>query len=216
MEDRLSSRRTIVDRIVNELFNPTTAEKQRLGDMLARVELYNRSPTIVYHDIHHLYAVVINSYKLGKIAGLTNSDLKLLFIAALFHDFNHSYGNLNDTINVASSISAFTNLFTKNGQFASMFTREEIEIISDAIFCTVFPFRVEPKNKIEECLRQADLTMSFEEDAELFAQGLTAEFKTAGKDITATVPDMNSFVKQTDPSVFIAWEQVKQQQWWNE
>lgn len=214
MENRLATRRKIIDLIVNELFCPSYEETKKLNNLLAHLELYNRSTSIVYHDIHHLYAVAINGYKIGKISGLTPQELKLLVIAALFHDYDHSYGKVNDTINVSTSISVFSKMFA--GPFEGMLTLAEIEIVSDAIFCTVFPFRVTPKNKIEVCLRQADLTMSFEPDAELFAQGLTAEFKTAGKNIIATVPDMNQFVQQTDPEVYLVWNQVKQQQWWNE
>lgn len=187
--DRLSKIKEIIDEIFPE---PTV--RYRLKN-IANVMVENGDGdedalwVTLYHTYQHIFAVVIRADEIAKKSNFTIYERKILFIAALFHDYYHGYGKGSDVVNVCKSIHAMIDLL------GASIDSQILNDAADAIFCTVFPFRVRPENEIECILRDADLTMSLEPDAEWFAEGLQNEFKIAGKYIKVTVNDMIVFAK---------------------
>jgi hypothetical protein len=152
---------------------------------------YSESQDVFYHTIRHMMAVANVSMLLAK--DLTQIEKQNLLLAALFHDYEHSLGEATDSYNVAKSIYlSKLQIENMNTPFSSIFgsTQYNINVIQDAIFCTVFPFRVEPKNEIEKILRDADLLMSLCPDVDHFAKGLSLEIK-----VECSKQTMTDFVK---------------------
>lgn len=143
----------------------------------------------LYHTDQHIFAVVIRSFAIGKQLSLTVEELKILFCAALLHDMYHSFGASSDVLNVTVAIYVANNCFTNN------FGKEFTSSVSDAILCTVYPYRIRPQNEVEKILRDCDITMCLEPDAESFAVGLTNELSISGKNIIMSVDDMYEFSK---------------------
>lgn len=146
-----------------------------------------------YHDLNHIFAMTLNADKIANYFFCTLAERQIIFCACIHHDFGHSFGQQPDSINVARAISIY-----EQSCMVGMFSKDEHEIIADCIFCTVFPFRVHPKNIYERVVRIADLTMCYEPDAKDFALGLEQEFNNKGITQPVTVPDMINFTESSD------------------
>lgn len=151
---------------------------------------YSESQDVFYHTVRHMMAVANITMLLAN--DLTLIEKQNLLLAALFHDYEHSLGEATDSYNVAKSIYlSKLQIENMNTPFNYILgTQYNINVIQDAIFCTVFPFRVEPKNEIEKILRDADLLMSLCPDVDHFAKGLSLEIK-----VECSKQTMTDFVK---------------------
>ncbi|WP_413770508.1 hypothetical protein, partial [Vibrio vulnificus] len=54
----------------------------------------NPSAGLPYHNERHTNFMMNKVYEAGWITGCSIKDLKILVLAAMFHDFNHSGGEL--------------------------------------------------------------------------------------------------------------------------
>lgn len=150
---------------------------------------------IVYHDHNHIFAVVINANKIAIQMNLPKEERQILFIAALFHDYGHSYGRETDTYNITNAISELYAMQTSYAWLLDV-PHHIIDAAADAILCTIYPFRIRPKTTVECILRDADLTMSLEPDAEVFAEGLQNEIRRKHPDVVITKETMAQFAKE--------------------
>lgn len=190
-EERTTMRFDKVMSLGKELFKNNLIE-----NIIKYMYVDNKPWNEFYHNSHHLMAVILKSNELARSIHMSDEEKKLLFIAAMFHDYDHSYGYSNDYINVCTSVNAFNKKLKNNGYNNILnLTQKQIDIICAAIMCTVYPFRMQPVNDIEICLRDADLMMSLEEDADDFAMGLTAEFKNSGTNLIVTKEEMLKFAR---------------------
>lgn len=148
---------------------------------------------VVYHDFNHLVAVALRADSFAFSMKLSIKERQTLFLAAMFHDILHSYGNAVDIINITTAMYEIQEVCRMD--LYPFIAHINVEQISHAIMCTIFPFKVKPTNNIECCLRDADLMMAYEEDADIFAIGLQNEFKNKGQEINVTVEAMINFNK---------------------
>lgn len=148
---------------------------------------------IVYHDHHHIFAVVINANKIAMQMNLSLEERQILFIAALFHDYGHSFGHKTDTYNVAYAIGELYAM--SNYTWMKSIPPRVIDAAADAILCTIYPYRIRPNTVVECILRDADLTMSFEPDADAFAEGLQNEIRRKHPDVVVTKQTMIDFAQ---------------------
>ena len=104
--DRLSKIKEIIDEIFPE---PTV--RYRLKN-IANVMVENGDGdedallVTLYHTYQHIFAVVIRADEIAKKSNFIIYERKILFIAALFHDYYHGYGKGSDVVNVCKSIHA--------------------------------------------------------------------------------------------------------------
>ena len=132
------------------------------------------SEDLIYHSYGHTLDVVKAAKVLGKMEGLQNSDMRLLEIAALYHDigFIESYEDHEEhSIRIASE--ALTNFG---------FSKEEIEIITSAIHATKIPQN--PLNRIGEILADSDLDNLGREDVFVMGQRIHSEMSRHGRTLT--------------------------------
>ena len=163
--------------------------KDSLIDLKIR---FDNGDSKYYHNINHIVALILCINKFCNKKYKSDNKFKLLLISALYHDFYHSFGLKNDIINISKSILELE----KEYWFQDNFNKEEKDFMINCIFCTVFPFRVEPKNYYEKLIRDCDILTSLLPDNETFAIGLTNEFKNAKINIECSVESMNKFLSE--------------------
>lgn len=115
-----------------------------------------------YHNLTHELLVVyhaVNAYRhyhCSEPHQTKLSELRLLALAALFHDHNHSAGTTKDTANIDRALKCVNNL--------SNISQEDLLTINTLIQKTEFTdgkFPYSPMNFIQKCLRDADLCMIY-------------------------------------------------------
>lgn len=162
---------------------------------------------VPYHNVEHMRAVAniamriyYSIYMPGKVA---NTQAKLLFLAASFHDFNHAgRKDVPDSENIAKAIEAFRTFYQSVEPNNHDFT---IEYVSNLIAVTEYPFIKEPVTLTEMIIRDADLLMVSEPDAHAFIEGLDEELerptKTSIKDISKWLEEQ-TFYTVTGKEIF--------------
>jgi len=53
-----------------------------------------------YHNLNHNVTITVMAFTLGKMEKISETEMKELLIAAIFHDFNHSAGKTKDGANI--------------------------------------------------------------------------------------------------------------------
>ena len=117
---------------------------QTLQHAFAYIVQNSTSNYLPYHNLNHLLTVLKYSDLIAREEGVYYDKRLPLWVAALFHDVNHSGGELKDSENINNAKKAFR-------QFCSMCNlsedfRVEVENIIEA---TEFPY-VQPNSNITQ------------------------------------------------------------------
>lgn len=118
------------------------------------VVLNNKSNGAPYHNLNHLLTVTKGVYDGMQFEGLgKDKKIKEMFVAAMFHDFNHSAGKKTDDKNIADA---------KKGikEFADAESIElDLDFIGKVLDATQFPYVIEKKDldKYQSIIRDADI-----------------------------------------------------------
>lgn len=138
---------------------------EHAGAVLAVLDA-NPSAGMPYHGTPHMLVVALATLELAAGEGLTSDETDLVFLSALFHDYDYASA-ANDTINTERAASV---------------VRRHLEFVdSEAVAALVessrYPYLVPPRNKMEEVLRDADVAYStlLIPDARHFRTGLFLE-----------------------------------------
>jgi hypothetical protein len=131
--------------------------KELILNAINFLNISNPSNFLPYHNIDHLWMVYNYCQKITDM--INNSDVKEteLFIAALFHDYNHSGGKLTDNFNIDNAIEGVTLFHKAHPEF-------DLNYVSYLIKCTEYPYSVLDIDLTIEAkiLRDADLSYVFE------------------------------------------------------
>lgn len=141
-----------VDPLLKDLRNKIDREANMATDFAGaehHIEtlLTENMPNLQYHNINHIYDVLNASLLIAKSEKLTEDEVKLLRIAALFHDagfIQSSSGHEEKGAKIAEEILP-----------AYHFTPAQIKTIQGMIMATRIP--QSPSNKLEKILCDADL-----------------------------------------------------------
>lgn len=151
------------------------------SDAFVFITEYSTSNNLPYHNIKHTFDVFINSYKIGTYENLNEKEIAELGVSALFHDYNHSGGELTDDDNIKNAILGVEQFFTLNKNYS---TQYNIENIIDTIKITRFPYLQDPQNISQKIIRDADLLQTFEDDwIKMVLFGLRKEMKLSMKEM---------------------------------
>jgi len=124
-----------------------------------------------YHDVRHTLDVIEQSQAIGKLEGVTERELEILKIAALFHDTGF--------LNVRSGHEqASIDFFQAIGGLSSL-TYEDCDTITGCIRATHMPQN--PMNQLERILCDADLDYLGREDFSLIGENLFLEMSACGE-----------------------------------
>jgi uncharacterized protein len=111
-------------------------------------KLKNELPAnLYYHSIDHTLDVYNSAVSIAKEEGISDSDLKLLLVAAIYHDAGYLIQN-KDHEQLSCEIAR---------QYLPQFhySKEEIDLICGIIMATKIPHS--PKSHLEEIICDADL-----------------------------------------------------------
>ncbi|MEM9077277.1 MAG: HD domain-containing protein [Bacteroidota bacterium] len=107
----------------------------------------------VFHNLHHTLTVLEGAGKIGKAENLTEEELEIVLLAAVFHDLGHieCYGGHEEA----------SKRLAKEWLTNQEYPQERITTISGCIGATKIPQN--PKNILEQVVCDADLIhLSFE------------------------------------------------------
>jgi predicted metal-dependent HD superfamily phosphohydrolase len=103
--------------------------------------------TYTYHNFNHTAEVVETAIKLGKLAGINESDLEILTLAALFHDTGH--------LKTSSGHEEVSAEICRNFLSENNYPDEKIEQITRLIIAT--KQRLKPEGILDEIIKDADI-----------------------------------------------------------
>lgn len=194
------------------------AKRLRVEDVLTYVRESNPSGDLPYHCTFHCVTVAVTAFNLysaigkrtrGRQSAITD-NARQLFVAGLFHDFNHSGGKLADWENIERAIRGWQN------SFADDTTRFGVGRVEEIIQATEFPWKEIPFRHTHNIIRDADFLSSAEIAATLLPiDGLPIELEeTLGKRLSpegmfSRQPDfLNSLRMNTLEGQYL-WDQVR-------
>ena len=144
-----------------------------LGYYLNCLIRYNKGNINPYHNLYHTLTVVKNIYFISKNENISDDKLKLMIIAGIFHDFNHSGGkHPSDKYKVLDAVDSFRQY--------SIEEEDDEKFIISLITCTEYPYRNNEVDDFQKIIRDADIMQTLEDN---FLQqnviGLNIELKNS-------------------------------------
>lgn len=127
----------------------------------------NTSNNAPYHHFHHMICVTKWAMILAKEEGIEDrlASWYELMLACMFHDIDHSMGELPDSKNVSMAVAQFLGFYDSHLQFRSDYPINEAAV-TDIIKATEYPYVIEDSDlsKRQAIIRDADLLVSLEPD----------------------------------------------------
>jgi len=120
----------------------------------------NDSNFAPYHNISHILSVCDNIYTIlnndKKSKKISFDNKTLMYFAALFHDFNHTQGDMSDSVNVSIAKSSIITYITQND---ININNDEMMFINELIEITQYPYlkSVDKLSDEQKVFRDADL-----------------------------------------------------------
>lgn len=139
----------------------------------AFVTIENTATLLPYHNLDHCLTVTKWCGRLAGMLRLPEHETKALLLAAIFHDFNHSGGTEEDSVNIERAVDGLTRFCEIHRVSDAM-----REFAVDCIRVTEFPFVRTPVNVAQGIIRDADLLQSIEPNyEEVLVGGLRKELE---------------------------------------
>jgi HD superfamily phosphohydrolase YqeK len=147
----------------------------------------NYSANAPYHNKHHCFSVALNALEGAKFYDLGVEEQRIVFLAGLYHDFEHSEGKKDDTVNIANAIKGMEYWC---GRLESL-TPETTNLIKQAINSTIWPSHLleSERSLLDLILCDADLLQWTASDVQNYRDGLAEEKMSA-----VTLKDTIDFV----------------------
>lgn len=163
----------------------------------------NPSASLPYHNAGHCCTVALNCYDGSISHDLSHEKTRLLFIAGLYHDFNHSAGKYSDHVNIANAIAGAVH-WCKELEY---FSGREMDVIADNIRATIYPavLFTGQRNLCQSIICDADHMQYLEPDATSFIAGIGTE---TGKHVDAVTT--GQFLLAYKPHTLWGVEKLKQ------
>ena len=131
-------------------------------------------PHIHYHTIEHTMDVYDRAQFIAKEEGVSHSDIKLLLIAAIYHDAGYLKQNEDHELISCQMVREYLPQFS--------YSVDDIERICTLIMATKIPHK--PKTHLEEIICDADLDYLGRDDFFKIGEKLYLEFLELGKIFT--------------------------------
>lgn len=133
----------------------------------------NYSANAPYHNKYHCFTVALNALEGAKFYDLSVDEQRIVFLAGLYHDFEHSEGRQEDAVNIANAVKGVEYWCGR----LETFTPETTDLIKHAIRSTVWPsqFSDSELSLLDLILCDADLLQWTAPDARCYMAGLSTE-----------------------------------------
>jgi hypothetical protein len=139
-----------------------------------RVDALNPSSNLPYHNNQHAFTVALNVVEGAEQHGLSVDEKRLLFIAALYHDWDHT-GTADEKENIRRAVEGCLDGMREDDE--SEADRWTVMLL---IYATAQYFYNPPSlSLMKRLLRDADLMQNVEPDREIFFRGLSKELGMA-------------------------------------
>lgn len=190
---------------VEEILFIRKLEQLGLMPMWDYIQRTNPAKGNAYHNTRHMFGVAQLAWKLWSIeAGegevendCPDYDLRILLIACLWHDYDHSGGQQSDRDNINDAINAFETWLAlpefSHELKPEFFTHNPVVSVKQLIEVTEFPFCHEPCSLAEKVIRDADLLYSFHDSTGEILHGLYTELAQSGR-----LPEDVTFLDMVD------------------
>lgn len=149
---------------------------------------HNKGNKNLYHNLQHTLDVVKNISILCELQNRPTGVTRLLMIAGIYHDFNHSGGLLPDSDNIVEALNAVDMYCTASD--------EDKTFIKELIKCTEYPFKQDlVLNEYQMIIRDADLMQCLEKNyLQHVLIGLSIELKNTPYLEIKTIENQISFI----------------------
>lgn len=166
-------KRTYISTVASRTEALLYLQEHDLGHAHAYVSLMNSSNNVPYHNFDHLLIVTKWCGRLAGMLGLSKFETRALLLAAIFHDFAHSGGHFDDSVNVERAVEGLRKFCDIHRIDGATF-----KFAADCILVTEFPFVREPTNLAQQIIRDADLLQATEPNfEEVLLSGLRKEIE---------------------------------------
>jgi uncharacterized protein len=129
---------------------------------------------LTYHDVNHTKRVLEKAILIGEYEKITKNELRLLKIAALYHDVGYTTDPKNHETEGCK--------FAKVDLLKLGFSKLEIEQICGIIMATKLP--QSPNSHVEGILADADLEYLGTDEFDLISEKLYTEIRHSRPDLT--------------------------------
>ena len=127
-------------------------DKRYTGDLVHYYGLLQNCPNkdLLYHNIPHIEDVIREVYDACIFYNLDQLLTRILLIAALFHDWDHTGSTRDDALNIARAIDGLhIHLLDHDRPYE--------EHIGKLIYCTQYPYKDIQHSLARDIIRDADL-----------------------------------------------------------
>lgn len=161
-----------------------------------------------YHNGAHCLNVAKRCFEAATFYDLGYSSIRALLLAALFHDFGHTGGRLDDSENIKNALFGLSVHAPSSGI--------DKQFVTQLIRITEFPFKYEPLLIEEKILRDADLLTIAQPDwYSVLIHGLRHEISVAKGIQVTELEMMEGQIKFMDSAKFYTnWGQQQYERWW--
>lgn len=176
----------------------TTQALARLGLNPGHVHVIckeNPSAALPYHNAGHCCTVGLNCVDGAINNGMSPEDTSNLFLAGLYHDYDHSGGKCTDDINIARAIKGMSYWCSK----LEGYDAERISKIANIISATIWPANLfeGARDLSQSIICDADHMQYLEPDAMSFVDGIGTETGQLTT-VPSTLQFLASYVPRTD------------------
>lgn len=158
----------------------------------------SKSLNAPYHNLYHCLVVADNCLEASSYYNLDTVKELSIIVAALFHDFDHSMGELKDSENIKNAIIAFEKWYDINKKDLNI----DHDMVVDVIKATEYPYVIDAKDLTleQKIIRDADLCQTFVDNRiQQVYIGLSAEMKIRILDmLNGQIKFIESIVPNTD------------------
>lgn len=116
------------------------------------VHLYNTSYDLPYHNWYHAVCMVVHCYEGATYYNLPMTSVRSLCTAALWHDYKHSGGRYEDSVNIKETITCF--------ELSNLANKTPRDLVIGLIEVTEYPYVRKPYSIEQRIIRDADLMQS--------------------------------------------------------
>lgn len=166
--------------------------------------IINPSYNAPYHNSQHLITVSLAAVRLGQYYSSDpyNPEIKILLLAGLYSDINHSQGRFGDSVNVARSVNDMVNILE---QLEPELNDQQLTRIGNLILATEHPHKP-PKTMEEKIIQDSDLLQWVEPDQTVWLDGLSKE---TGSPVN--VETVKKFISFTQVNTYQAGVELRKQ-----
>ncbi len=171
----------LLDIVATELeININESCWKKIVQLMKDANPLTRNNKDTYHNWIHIVYVTVLAFYISVDKVLTFDERRSLFFACLFHDWGHTCGVFNNTINLNIAIGCMKAILTPQVAYSLGIRKFDAKLIERLILASGNDASIDflRLTQLEQVIRDADLTMTLSVLSPQFARGLNNELDT--------------------------------------